>query len=393
MNYLSSKFNFDRSENKLSQILSYKKKNPQFLDLTVSNPTLLFDYEYEKIQNAFATTSPFPYNPDPQGLIETRLALVNYYQTKSINRNVENFFLTTGTSEAMSFILKTICDSDSEILVPTPGYPLYEFLFTLENVTSKNYNLIPKESENPNKLTWEIDFETLVKSINKKTKAIVIVEPHNPTGSRLSFQDSKILKNILKEKNLILIIDEVFSDYNSDENLTDPFSEINSIYLNGLSKMLALPQMKLSWIYLNGDEEFLTQMKSGLEIVSDSYLSVNTPVQKCLPILLETKKSIQEKIKVRILNNCQSVQNILSSAKNIQYFLPDGGWYLLLKINTTLEDEDFSCSLLEKFYTYVYPGYMFDLENSCWLVISLLTPEEVLKEGTNRIYNFVNESK
>ena len=153
MNYLSSKFNFDRSENKLSQILSYKKKNPQFLDLTVSNPTLLFDYEYEKIQNAFATTSPFPYNPDPQGLIETRLALVNYYQTKSINRNVENFFLTTGTSEAMSFILKTICDSDSEILVPTPGYPLYEFLFTLENVTSKNYNLIPKESENLNKLT------------------------------------------------------------------------------------------------------------------------------------------------------------------------------------------------------------------------------------------------
>ena len=393
MSYLSSKFNFDKTENRIARILTDVKQSVQFLDLTVSNPTLLFQYEYNKIQNTLGEISAFPYTPDPQGLLEARLALITYFKNKGRELNAENFFLTSGTSEAMSFIIKTICDPNSEILVPTPGYPLYDFLFTLENVKPQNYKLAPKKTETSNKLRWEIDFNSLNSSITYKTKAIVIVEPHNPTGSRLSLHDSTTLKKILQKHDLVLIVDEVFSDYYESYYLSDPFSDINCIYLNGLSKMLALPQLKLSWMYLNGDKNFLSEMKSGLEIGSDCYLSVNTPAQKCLPKLLETANDIQDKIKKRISENSNILKDIFLNENSIEYFLPDGGWYLLLKVNTSLNDEEFACQLLEKKYTYVFAGYMFDLENSCWIVISLLTPEDILKEGLHRIIQFLNDSQ
>ena len=191
MNYLSSKFNFERGENDLAKILTESKTLPNFIDLTSSNPTSLFVYDLDLIQSAFINPSIISYKPDPQGLKETRLALVDYYQKKGRLMDVDQFFLTSGTSEAMSFILKTICDTGSEVLVPTPGYPLYDFLLVMENVKSVNYSLVPRLTESQNKLIWEIDFEILERNINRNTKAIIIVEPKTwrsrPSRSVLSF--------------------------------------------------------------------------------------------------------------------------------------------------------------------------------------------------------------
>lgn len=388
MNYLSEKFNFDRSENDLSKLLQIVKTKPEFLDLTSSNPTLFFEYDHDKIRSAFLENSFFPYAPDPQGIIKARLALVNYYHTKGRKRKPENFFFTSGTSEAMSFILKAICNPDSEILLPTPGYPLYDFIFNLENCESRNYLLYPERSENPNKLLWKIDFQSLEENINKNTKAIVIVEPHNPTGARLIPNDVAKLILIAKSKKIILIIDEVFSDYYEGYYKVNSYTEANCIYLNGLSKTLALPQMKLSWIYLDGDLEFVAQMKDALEIVSDTYLSVNIPVQLGLEKILETSDGIQLKINNRIRENCFKISQLLKANNSIEFFFPDGGWAMILKLTNNWDDENFAYKLLKNHSVYVYPGYMFDMPESCYIVISLILPTKMIEEGIARIIRF-----
>jgi aspartate/methionine/tyrosine aminotransferase len=388
MNYLSSKLNFDRTENELAKLLHLVKTQENFIDLTSSNPTLFFEYETELIQKALSSNNIFPYAPDPNGLKTARLEIVKYYQSKGRILDVDNLFFTSGTSEAMSFILKAICNFNSEILLPTPGYPLYDFIVQLENTSAKNYILYPESTNDSNKLNWKIDFEKLEQSITKNTKAIVIVEPHNPTGSRLNPEDATRVTQIANDKNLILIIDEVFSDYYPDYYPVNPYLEANCIYLNGLSKTLALPQLKLSWIYLSGKQEFVSQLKEALEIISDTYLSVNTPVQTGLEILLQTADSIQNKIKTQIKENEKIIYKNLKDNPFIDFFIPEGGWYLILKLKTNIEDETFSYQFLNDQKVYTYPGYMFDMPGDKYIVISLLPDKDSFEEGIKRLIHF-----
>lgn len=388
MNYLSSKLNFDRTENELAKLLHLVKTQENFIDLTSSNPTLFFEYETELIQKALSSNNIFPYAPDPNGLKTARQEIVKYYQSKGRILDVDNLFLTSGTSEAMSFILKAICNFNSEILLPTPGYPLYDFIVQLENTSAKNYILYPESTNDSNKLNWKIDFEKLEQGITKNTKAIVIVEPHNPTGSRLNPEDAARVTQIANDKNLILIIDEVFSDYYPDYYTVNPYIEANCIYLNGLSKTLALPQLKLSWIYLSGKQEFVSQLKEALEIISDTYLSVNTPVQTGLEILLQTADSIQNKIKTQIKENKKIIYKNLKDDSFIDFFIPEGGWYLILKLKTNIEDETFSYQFLNDQKVYTYPGYMFDMPGDKYIVISLLPDKDSFEEGIKRLIHF-----
>lgn len=388
MNYLSSKLNFDRTENELAKLLHLVKTQENFIDLTSSNPTLFFEYETELIQKALSSNNIFPYAPDPNGLKTARQEIVKYYQSKGRILDVDNLFFTSGTSEAMSFILKAICNFNSEILLPTPGYPLYDFIVQLENTSAKNYILYPESTNDANKVNWKIDFEKLEQSITKNTKAIVIVEPHNPTGSRLNPEDAARVTQIANDKNLILIIDEVFSDYYPDYYTVNPYLEANCIYLNGLSKTLALPQLKLSWIYLSGKQEFVSQLKEALEIISDTYLSVNTPVQTGLEILLQTADSIQNKIKTQIKENKKIIYKNLKDDSFIDFFIPEGGWYLILKLKTNIEDETFSYQFLNDQKVYTYPGYMFDMPGDKYIVISLLPDKDSFEEGIKRLIHF-----
>ena len=390
MNYLSDKFNFERSQNDLSKLLESAKVKNNFLDLTSSNPTFFFEYEESLIRSAFTEVSIFPYEPDPQGIEKARLALVKYYEKKERKMAARNFFFTSGTSEAMSFVLKAITNPDSEILLPTPGYPLYDFILNLENCKVKNYSLIPQRTNLSNQLLWRIDFKSLKENINENTKAIVIVEPHNPTGSRLNQEDAANLILIAKTNNLILIVDEVFSDYLEGYYSVNPYEGANCIYLNGLSKTLALPQMKLSWIYLTGSSIFVGQMKEALEIISDTYLSVNIPVQVGLETLLETANKMQSQIKNRVKSNSIRIAYLLKEEKGIEFFLPDGGWCMILKLNESWEDEEFAFRLLEDQGVYVYPGYMFDMPDSSYIVISLILSPEMIEEGMKRICSLLS---
>jgi alanine-synthesizing transaminase len=385
----SNRTNWHRQPNKLSEQLDlYRKSGKPILDLTNSNPTECgIAYPEEEILMAFRNSALLKYQPNPRGLITAREAISNYYKSKKIEVNPSNIFLTASTSEAYSFVFKLLCNAEENVLVPKPSYPLFDYLAQLSDVELHHYHLRYDRE-------WEIDIDSIKNAVNKKTKAIVLINPHNPTGMFLKENEYREIKAIAKENKLALIIDEVFIDYafKSDEsriNSTASESEVLTFTLNGISKMIGLPQMKLGWIIINGQRSIVSEAMERLEIISDTFLSVNTPVQVALPKLLGTGVIVQQNILDRIRNNYSILQKemINSSCSSLT---AQGGWYGVIRVPRTKSDEDWALQLLEKKGIYLFPGYFFDFDDEGYLVVSLLMESSVFKKAVREIVEYVS---
>ncbi|EKP03673.1 aminotransferase, class I/II [Leptospira kirschneri str. 2008720114] len=384
----SSRFSFQEGENEFSEILSeYKKNRIYYSDLTVSNPTQTdFQYPTEAIRHSFATSDLITYHPNPQGNLETRKKIQEYYNSKGLDIDPDDLFLTSSSSEAYSFLFKLFCDPGDSILIPAPGYPLFEFLSVMEGVRTISY-FTKKENG------WKLKNSDLDPKDLEKCKLILSVSPNNPTGSILNQSDFYSIKNTLKYYNLPLIVDEVFSDYTyeteSYNTLVDP--DIPVINVNGLSKMLGLPGMKLSWILLSGPKVWKQKSKEYLELISDTYLSVNTPVQNVLADLFQWKNFIQSQIKKRIQRNLLFLKRSLNDndiSKKIRCDFPNAGWYCVLESEEFFPEEKYALRLLKEKKIYVHPGEMFGFPEEKDLgriVLSLLTPTEIFEFGIKEI--------
>lgn len=296
----SSRFSFQEGENEFVAILSeYKKNQILYSDLTVSNPTQVgLQYPAEAIRHSFGSTDLITYHPDPRGNLEARKKIQEYYYSKGVKIDPDDLFLTSSSSEAYSYLFKLFCDPGDWILIPAPGYPLFEFLSVMEGLQT-----VPYFTKKDN--GWKLKESDLNPKDLSKCKLILVVSPNNPTGSVLNESDFYSLKSTLKNNNIPLIIDEVFSDYVYGEDLHKTLTDSDTpvITVNGLSKILGLPGMKLSWILLSGPEFWKQKAKEYLELISDTYLSVNTPVQSVLSDLLQWKNLIQSQIIKRIQRN------------------------------------------------------------------------------------------
>lgn len=389
----SKKSGYNTADNKISSLLSEKRKSGvKIFDLTESNPTCAgFDYDKVKILNAISSEDSVIYNPDPKGMLSARTAVKNYYESVGIYTVEENIFLTSSTSEAYSFVFKLLADPCDEILIPSPGYPLFSFIAEMESVSVKSYTLF-YSSENG----FRIDFDSINRQLSSKTKAIVLVNPNNPTGNYLYKDDLSELIILCKTNDFALICDEVFLDYKiygGNKNILSLASvnDVLTFTLSGISKICALPQMKLSWIVINGPEKISREAKSRLEIISDTYLSVGTPVQLGLPSLLNGRHFIQKQISERIISNFNFLKTEFEQEKNISVLKTEGGWYSVLKINITVNEEKLAYDFLDKHNVYIHPGYFFDFEDEGYIVVSLLTKPEELKKGIKEIKNCLME--
>jgi alanine-synthesizing transaminase len=361
----SSRLDWNLQTNRLSALLRTKS---QVLDLTESNPTRAgFEYPREEILDALADPRALRYDPEPRGLLCARDAVASYYG----NIPVSQILLTASTSEAYAYLFKLLCDPGDEILSPRPSYPLFEFLAGLESVRMVQY---PLRYDG----VWHIDFDALESAITPRTKAIVVVNPNNPTGSFLKRDEWSRLQTL----GVPILSDEVFSDYafspddTSVRSLTGE-SEALTFSMSGLSKIAALPQMKLGWIIASGPghEAALEQ----LELIADTYLSVATPVQIALPRLLAAAVGIREQILDRTRANLALLR------RSTVPLHVEGGWYATLHVPRTKTEEEWSLELLDKRDVLVQPGFYFDFESEAFLVLSLLTPPHVFAEGLRRL--------
>ena len=359
----SSRLNWNTPTNTLSALLRTKAR---YFDLTVSNPTTA-GLNYPRLELPGKTA----YDPQPRGLWSAREAVAMYYGDVPASR----ILLTASTSEAYAYIFKLLCDPGDEILSPRPSYPLFEFLAGLESVRIKQY---PLRYDG----VWHIDFEALKQLITPRTKAIVVVNPNNPTGSFLKRDEWTRLESL----GLPIISDEVFCDYSLTNDPTHVRTltgaqNVLTFSMSGLSKTAGLPQMKLGWIVASGPrhEDALER----LELIADTYLSVATPVQVALPAILEASVNVRKQIAERTQANLATLQAMATGAA--MPLRVEGGWYAILQVPRTNSEENWTLELLANHDVLVQPGFYFDFEAEAFLVLSLLTPPGIFEPGLRRL--------
>jgi len=378
----SSRLNWNLRPNRLSALLEEKRAaGADVLDLTESNPTRAgLAYPQAEILAALADADALRYHPSPRGLDSAREAVTGYYRDRGTQIPMNNILLTASTSEAYSYLFKLLANPGDEILAPRPSYPLFEFLADLESVHIRQY---PLRYDG----VWHVDFDALEHTITPRTRAIVVVNPNNPTGSFLKRAELDVLDSLAAERGLAILSDEVFRDYAfaGEPNLVSTLAgdrRALTFSMSGLSKIAGLPQMKLGWVVASGPR--CPQALDALELIADTYLSVSTPVQVALPRLLGLSGSILNEIRRRTAENLAHLrETMLGSAATL--LRTEGGWYAVLQVPRTRTEEEWTLKLLGDLDVLVQPGFFFDFESEAFLVLSLLPDANTFAEGVSRL--------
>ena len=334
-------------------------------DLTASNPTRCgFAYD-AKLLAALADGAALDYDPQAKGMLRAREAVCGYYGGHGVALDPGQIVLATSTSEAYGYLFRLLCDPGSEILALQPGYPLFDFLAVLDDVRLRGASLVYDQG-------WQIDPEGLRRAITDETRAIVLVHPNNPTGHFTKPWEARELAQICRENSLALIVDEVFLDYAFEgkaRSFAQGLEDVPVFVVSGLSKIAGLPQMKAAWIVAAGPERAAALER--LEVIADTFLSMNAPVQWALGKWLAGRETIQWQIRARVAANLAELDRQLAGQETVRRLEVEGGWYAVLRIPAVQPDEQTVMELLER-GVWVHPGYFFGMEESGWLVVSLL---------------------
>ncbi len=385
----SERTNWQLTPNALTRALEVARASGQkILDLAVSNPTEAgVRPDSDIVFAALASPGAMHYEPQARGLLEARQAVCRYYQESHaiFDLDPERLILTTSTSEAYSYVFRLLCNPGDEVLVAKPSYPLFEFLADLADVKLVAYPLFYDHG-------WQIDFDSLYKATTARSRAVILVHPNNPTGSYVSTSETAALNTLCREYRLALIVDEVFLDYSHDGAPRGSFvanADALTFTLSGVSKISALPQMKLAWVATSGPKEMVAEAGARLEVIADTFLSMNAPVQLAAPVLLDLRKQVQPILLDRLRVNLAELDRQLASHLSCTRLLVEGGWYVLLRVPVIENDEELAIRLLHKAGVSVHPGHFYDFPNEGHLVLSLITEPSNFREGVARLLQVV----
>jgi len=375
--------NWDLTPNRLSQALAvHRVAGKPLIDLTASNPTECgFEYDSSAILDALRNPAALSYEPNPRGLESARRAVTGYYAARNDHVSAEDIILTTSTSEAYSYVFRTLCNPGDELLIPSPGYPLFDFLADIQDVSLVRYPLLYDHG-------WQIDFHALEQAITPRTRGVIVVHPNNPTGQFAKHAEMSKLNAICSAREMAIIADEVFLDFAFEENRPASFATNRgalTFTLSGLSKICGLPQMKAAWLIASGPEQWKSEALARLEVIADTYLSVNTPVQLAIPRFLEQRHAFQKQVLSRMRRNLAELDRQLAAQKVCSRLIVEGGWCAVLRVPSTRSDEDLAIELLTTKGVYVHPGHFFEFPSDGYLVFSLITPEQTFAKGTTRL--------
>ncbi len=381
----SNRTRWDLRPNRLTTVLEERRRRGEpILDLTESNPTRCgLTGEGEAILRSLADARALRYEPEPRGLSAAREAIAALYAGRGVEIPPYRILLTASTSEAYAHLFRLLADPGDEILVPAPSYPLFDFLARIGDVVLRPYPLVEVGG-------FRIDLRRLEEAATARARALLVVNPGNPTGVYLKTPELEALLDLCCRRGLALISDEVFGDYAAGpdpERVGTVAGRARALTfaLNGISKMLALPQMKLGWIVASGPEEMLSEALGRLEVIADTFLSVNTPVQVALPALLGLREGIQARVRSRLRANRETLDRILRPPCPAHALPSEGGWSAIVRVPATRSDESWALALLQEDGVLVHPGFFFEFPAEGRLVLSLLPEPEVFREGAERL--------
>jgi len=366
--------------NRLSGAIAARKaRGEELLDLTVSNPTAAgLAPDADRLAQAFGDSAPSMarYAPDPRGHRAAREIIAQAFQL-----DADDLLLCSCSSEAYGMLFKLLCNPRDGVLVPRPSYPLFEQLTALEGVEAVPYRLHYDGA-------WRLDLAAIAQGLRSGCRAVLVVNPNNPTGSFIEADQLCPLADLLAEHDAALIGDEVFFDYAIDAaartSVLDQQQAL-AFSLGGLSKWAGLPQMKLSWIALGGSEARRPEAMARLELIADTYLCLSTPVQAALSELLAIGAAQRAAIKKRIAENITALSSALEAVGAVTLIPAQGGWTALLRVPALQSEEELVVSLVQEAGVLVHPGYFFDFESEAILVLSLLVEPSIFSEGLSRL--------
>ena len=378
----ASRTNWSLKPNLLAEALeSHKSSGRRLLDLSASNPTECgFRYDAPGIMRSLCAPASLQYRPDPKGLKPARQAVSDYYAERGERVSIDDLILTASTSEAYSFVFRLLCNPGDELLIPTPGYPLFDFLADVNDVRLVRYPLFYDHG-------WHIDMHALKQAITPRTRGIIVVHPNNPTGQFTKVEEIAQLNQICSANQMVIIADEVFLDFSlgtAQESFVANAGTL-TFTMSGISKISGLPQMKFAWLAVSGPEDSKREALARLEMIADTYLSLNAPIQLAAPVLLQQRKQFQRQLMARVRSNLTELDSQLGEKQHVSRLMVEGGWYAVLRIPATRPDEEFAIELLQKHDVYVHPGHFYDFPGDGYLIVSLIAPEHDFAEAMRRI--------
>ena len=402
----SSRIPAGRTVNRLSRSYALlRTQGVDVIDLTESNPTRVGLHYPADLLDTLASPGGLRYEPSSCGMPVARRAVASWLsrpphasggvakpaesvESRSASRagriDPGRVALTASTSEAYACLFKLLCEPGDGVLVPQPSYPLLEHLARFEGIEPIPYPLVYHGA-------WRIDFPALCDAAGSRARAIIVVNPNNPTGSFLACEDHHALATLCQERNLRLIVDEVFNGYPIDPlpgsagSVVSAPAEVLTFVLGGLSKAVGLPQIKLGWIVVDGPDDEVDSALDALDLLLDTYLSVSTPVQLAAERLLARGAAVTQQIRARIAANHRMLVRLVADYPAAGLLRTEGGWYAVIQVPATETEEALALRLLEQDHVLVHPGYFFDFPREAFLVTSLLLEPERFETAIKRV--------
>jgi aspartate/methionine/tyrosine aminotransferase len=381
----SSRTNWSLTPNRLSELLRERREcGMPILDLTESNPTRCgFALDVKEILAPLHDARALTYQPDPHGPLVAREAVAQYYSERGVNLDPDQIFLTSSTSEAYSFVFRLLANPRDKIFAPQPSYPLFDFLGALNDVDVVPYALAYHDG-------WQVDLPELAWQFDSRPRAVLVVHPNNPTGSYIRERERARMIEMCRPIQAAIIADEVFADYgfgaDAERVVTHADNtEALTFTLSGLSKISALPQMKLGWIVVSGPEEMRHEAQARLEVIADTYLSVSAPIALATPTWLAQRHAIQAQILERVQANLRKLDALLTPTSPVTRLGVEGGWYVVLRVPSTRSDEDWAAELITEDGVALHPGHFYDFPAKGFLVVSLLPSHEVFEKALGKV--------
>jgi aspartate/methionine/tyrosine aminotransferase len=368
----------DLTPNRIELARQHAAVGGGYIDLTSSNPThqdLIFPPNVlRRAADRYLRTRR--YDPNPRGALAAREAIVRYYagRTPPLSLTADDLFVTASTSEAYGLLFALLAAPGDNVLAPAVSYPLFEYLAAIYHIELRSYELDEANG-------WRIVSSSLLAQADERTRAVLIVSPHNPTGMVV-----QSAQPALAQLGLPVICDEVFAEFTYRAPATPPLGalhpELPIFHLNGISKMFALPDMKLGWIALSGPAN--ERYGARLELLNDMFLGANALTQAILPTLFEEGWPFVEAMRARVRANLDLALEMLAGNRLLRAHPPDGGYYLFPAVPGCDDEEELVVQLLGQ-GVLAHPGFFYGYERGAHLMLSCLTEPARLAQGLERL--------
>ena len=368
----------------------YEKAGKKIIYLNIGDP-VKYDFPTpDHIKRALldAVSSNFNYYADSEGILELREAIVNKESQKGLSVNVEDVLVTNGISEGLDMVAASIVEPNSEILMPGPYYPPYASYV-------KFYGGKPIEF----KLTEDgaPDLDDIKSKITPKARALVIINPNNPTGEVFNSKNLKQLIDVAAEHDMYIICDEIYDKLVFDREFTGigkVAKDAPVILLNGFSKVYLMTGWRCGYICMNSDCQKLENIRNNIPKLARVRIATNLPVQKAAVAALQGPQEYIAETVTKLKKRRDLVVKRLNEIDGISCKLPNGAFYTFPKIlnNRWKDDKDFVLNLLDKTGILTVHGSGFGELGKGHFRIVYLPNEQVLEEAMDKLSDFVNGS-